>query len=240
MINYIQCRHQRPRQATTGFTLIELLVVIAIVGVLASLLLPVIARVQEVGNRTQCMANLRQLSTAILSYAGDNNETLPGPIYRSIRGPDTKPSNHYLSFAGTSAVSPYITQYLGQNHNVWRCPSNQAAYNANAGKLVYVLNNQSTTQPPEFFGDVDTQVPAKSMLQIKSAGQIVYANITGLASIWMISDIDGVNFNSTNSLGSIYSLDPVKQPPPHSGGRNYVFFDGHAAYCTANNFPPNP
>src|SRR5881296_3732087 len=60
-----------------GFTLIELLVVIAIIGVLAGLLLPVLARAKESGRRSACMSNLRQLDIALSLYASENEGLFP-------------------------------------------------------------------------------------------------------------------------------------------------------------------
>ncbi len=70
--------HQRTLAGRTAFTLIELLVVIGIIGVLVSLALPVLTRVQAKGYETKTLSNMRQMGIALMSYANDNNYQLPG------------------------------------------------------------------------------------------------------------------------------------------------------------------
>src|SRR6185369_7060100 len=57
--------------------LIELLVVIAIVAILASLLLPAVARGLESARAASCINNLRQLAAACMTYSLDQNGRFP-------------------------------------------------------------------------------------------------------------------------------------------------------------------
>jgi len=68
-----------------AFTVIELLVVVAIIAVLASMLMPAIAKTREAARRAQCLSNLRQIGIAALLYQNEF-QVIPMPWYRYAGG----------------------------------------------------------------------------------------------------------------------------------------------------------
>ena len=88
-----------------GFTLIELLVVIAIICVLVGLLLPAVQSVREAARRSQCVNNLKELGTAIQSYALTHNVLPPGSVNPS--GPIKNAAVGY-HFSWITQILPYI------------------------------------------------------------------------------------------------------------------------------------
>jgi prepilin-type N-terminal cleavage/methylation domain-containing protein len=80
-----------------AFTLIELLVVIAIIGILASMLLPTLARGLAKAKRIKCVSNLRQTSTCLIMFAHDNDDRMPWQL---------TPSGQVEHFGKHYAVDP--------------------------------------------------------------------------------------------------------------------------------------
>ncbi|MDR1280505.1 MAG: prepilin-type N-terminal cleavage/methylation domain-containing protein [Opitutaceae bacterium] len=66
----------------SAFTLVELLTVIAIIGILAAIIIPTASRVRQTAQQAAGRSNLRQFQTAVLAYATDTRDSLPGPASR--------------------------------------------------------------------------------------------------------------------------------------------------------------
>jgi prepilin-type N-terminal cleavage/methylation domain-containing protein len=94
-----------------GFTLIELLVVIAIIAILASMILPALARSKVKAQQITCLNNLKQIGLYMQFYTDDNRETFPG--HRGQQ-PTLGTVNDWWG--------NYLLPYGRMNTNLFHCP----------------------------------------------------------------------------------------------------------------------
>jgi prepilin-type N-terminal cleavage/methylation domain-containing protein/prepilin-type processing-associated H-X9-DG protein len=112
-------RHIGSALRQPGFTLIELLVVIAIIAILASLLLPALAKAKEKAKSTKCLSNEKQIALGYLLYASDKSDFLPLAAHLG----DAAPCQWFYEISPYLAKQPGSYTGLVAKASVVACPS---------------------------------------------------------------------------------------------------------------------
>jgi prepilin-type N-terminal cleavage/methylation domain-containing protein/prepilin-type processing-associated H-X9-DG protein len=129
-----------PESCVSAFTLVELLVVIAILGILASLLLPSLARARGRAQTISCTSNLKQLMICWQMYAEDNDELLVPN--NSIMGIDDGGASGTLAWGASWCLAEPTTANVrngllfGYNRSlkIYQCPADRTFLKDGSGR----------------------------------------------------------------------------------------------------------
>lgn len=209
-----------------GFTLIELLVVIAIVSILASFLVPAIAKAKDRAKQLTCLSNMHQLGLAVQMYGSDFGFFPPSWSGDSDWSYTLKP---YLEKVGNLYSDP------NERSPIIVCPARtmstatlQPTYAANKGVMASTPEGIPLCPIDHLRRPAEIIVMADAT-QDGSAGGICYAGFDfGFGPDWTSTGnpTDAELIVNSGDVDNGTAGQNVRYR--HLGSANFLFADGHA------------
>lgn len=193
----------RRARSPRAFTLIELLVVIAIIGILAALIFPTLSKMEERGHGATCTANLRQIGSALLLYAGDENGRFP------LAG-NVVPYGSVDADTGRPGWTEQLEPYLGTGRKIFVCPSSSKRIKTNK-TYSYFLGTHAT------YLDSGGQKPLE-LVRIKSPSRYILGGDISRTGTEDDADKDDMRQNVAFPASGSVAF--------HQGRANLLFADG--------------
>jgi prepilin-type N-terminal cleavage/methylation domain-containing protein/prepilin-type processing-associated H-X9-DG protein len=190
-----------------AFTLIELLVVISIIAIIASLILPALARAKARAQGSFCVNNTRQLALAWMIYADDHNGLLAYNLGSSARIPTAVPA-----VAGPQMADNWVNNVL--NWEVTPDNTNTAAV-VETGLGPYTSKTAAVYHCPSDNVLSDVQRNAGWASRVRSYSMNAMIGNAGAFSF------GGVNLNNTNYV-QFFKATSIPRP-----AGIFVFLDEH-------------